>query len=167
MKPGSGRYTAGHAGVRAFVVASLSVIFVLVLLSLPPFSPPPSSLSSSFPPPPPLFCFVSLLSSLSLPSPPLPLFTPYSCSPPDCSLVRRLAHPGRLAQPQNVSVNGDGGVVHDLSGKTGRPATVVSRHNRPSPERCLYEQVLQDCVLVLRMMPTFVFTGTQAAKQAH
>jgi hypothetical protein len=44
---------------------------------------------------------------------------------------------------------------------------VVSRHNRPSPERCLYEQVLQDCVLVLRMMPTFVFTGTQAAKQTH
>jgi len=99
MKPGSGHYTAGHAGVRAFFVASLSVFIVLVFLSLLFLLPSPFS----FPPPPPLpppllFCFSPLLSLPLLSSSPPPFFfyPPFSWSPPDCSLVRRVAHPGRL-----------------------------------------------------------------------
>ena len=110
------------------------------------------------------FCFSPLF---SLPLLSFPLFPPlFSFTPLSGGLLWTVVWFGRgspwsAAQPQQVSKNGDGGVVHDSSSKTGRPATEVSRHNRPSPERCLYEQVLQDCVLFQRMMPIVVFSGTQ------
>jgi len=57
----------------------------------------------SFPPPPPLpppllFLFLAplLLPLLSSPPPPFFFYPPFRWSPPDCSLVRRVAHPGRL-----------------------------------------------------------------------
>ena len=154
------------------MVASLSVFSVLVFLSLPPFSPLPPSprlLLLSFPPPLllPVFCFLFLAPFFLSPFSPFPLFPPlFSFTPLSGGLLWTVVwfggwSPWSAAQPQQVSKNGDGGVVHDSSSKTGRPATEVSRHNRPSPERCLYEQVLQDCVLIQRMMPIFVFTGTQ------
>ncbi len=172
MKLGFGLYTAGHTGgVRLwwrrcrFLV---SWFFSPSLLFLP--SPPLLVFSSS--PSPPLSCCLSFAFCFSplfsLPLLSFPLFPPlFSFTPLSGGLLWTVVwfggwSPWSAAQPQQVSKNGDGGVVHDSSSKTGRPATEVSRHNRPSPERCLYEQVLQDCVLVLRMMPIFVFTGTPA-----
>jgi hypothetical protein len=66
----------------------------------------PSSLFSPLspflllPPFPPLFCFcfspLFSLPLLSFPPPPFFFYPPFRWSPPDCSLVRRVAHPGRL-----------------------------------------------------------------------
>jgi hypothetical protein len=146
MKPGAwALHSRAHGSASVFVV-SLSVFLSWFSSSS---SSPPCFLPFLLLPSP----FLVLFSPLRPHSPLPPSFPPSVFQPPDCSLVRQLAHPGRLAQPQYAAVNGDGGVVHDLSSKTGRTATVVSRHNRPSPERCLYEQVVQECVLVPWMMP--------------
>ena len=120
------------------MVASLSVFSVLVFLSLPPpFLPSPPLLvfSSSSPPllPPPslvvcLLLFVSRPPFFSPPSLLSPFPPPFSFTPLSGGLLWTVVWFGRwspwsAAQPQQVSKNGDGGVVHDSSSKTGRPAT--------------------------------------------
>ena len=116
------------------MVASLSVF--VSWFSLPPslFLPsPPLLVFSSSPSPPPslvvcLLLFVFRPFFLS-PFSPFPLFPPlFSFTPLSGGLLWTVVWFGRwspwsAAQPQQVSKNGDGGVVHDSSSKTGRPAT--------------------------------------------